>query len=258
MDFTVDIRAEVDSTNNVVRQALEAGQSAGYVCRAYRQSGGYGRQGRSWSSPAGGLYQSLLLRPHRPQAEWPTIALVAACAIREGLLSFACQQGGDAVSSIADSLTVKWPNDLLLGSGKLVGISCESHAGGMCLGMGVNLYRPAELLNINGAASPAYLCDFVNLPINDQERKVNACGDALLASLEHHMHKWENEGFTAFHRQYCEACGLLSEFVQLVLVPGGTLAEGIVRAIDVQGRLVIENPTHDIQAFSSGEVHLRH
>ncbi len=160
--------------------------------------------------------------------------------------------------SLAKTLSIKWPNDILANGGKLVGISCESHAGGVCLGMGVNLFRLAEPAPLQGSNVPAYLCDFAKLPEGEREQCVEACGDALLASLARHVERWEGAGFAAFRPEYCEACCLLGKSVQLVLVPGGSLAEGIVRAVDAQGRLVIENPTHDIQVFSSGEVHLRH
>lgn len=45
-----------------MKRALEAGEPEGLALRARRQTGGYGRQGRAWASPEGGLYLSLLLR----------------------------------------------------------------------------------------------------------------------------------------------------------------------------------------------------
>ena len=54
---------EVVSTNELVKNALREGKAEGLVVRARRQLSGYGRQGRFWDSPEGGLYMSLLLRP---------------------------------------------------------------------------------------------------------------------------------------------------------------------------------------------------
>ena len=61
--FNVANFGEVTSTNEQVKNALRAHANEGYVCRAHKQTGGYGRQGRYWTSPEGGLYQSALLRP---------------------------------------------------------------------------------------------------------------------------------------------------------------------------------------------------
>ena len=54
---------EVTSTNEVVKNALREGKAEGLIVRARRQLSGYGRQGREWDSPEGGLYMSILLRP---------------------------------------------------------------------------------------------------------------------------------------------------------------------------------------------------
>ena len=83
--------AEVSSTNDVVKRALEAGEPEGLAVRACRQTGGYGRQGRTWTSPEGGLYLSLLLRPRVPSAQLPTLSLVAGLAVRFVLRHEGCR-----------------------------------------------------------------------------------------------------------------------------------------------------------------------
>ena len=61
--FRLRVLDEVTSTNDEVKRAREAGEPEGLAVSARRQTGGYGRQGRTWASPEGGLYLSLLLRP---------------------------------------------------------------------------------------------------------------------------------------------------------------------------------------------------
>lgn len=82
MEFRVECLEAVGSTNEVVKEALEAGEPEGLAVRARRQTGGYGRQGRTWASPEGGLYMSLLLRPSVPSAQLPTLSLVVGLAVR--------------------------------------------------------------------------------------------------------------------------------------------------------------------------------
>ena len=69
--FRIALHEEVASTNDEVKRALEAGEPEGLVVRALLQVSGYGRQGRSWTSPEGGLYCSLLLRPQGRRANFP-------------------------------------------------------------------------------------------------------------------------------------------------------------------------------------------
>src|SRR3546814_18592231 len=95
----------------------------GFWLRAERQSGGRGRLARRWESPAGNLYCSTLvqLRPHEPPPG--TLALVTAVAVHEAV----------SLSIRAAEISIKWPNDLLVGSAKLssseerrVGQECDS------------------------------------------------------------------------------------------------------------------------------------
>ena len=79
--FRVESLEAVGSTNDEVKRALEAGEPEGLAVRARRQTGGYGRQGRAWASPEGGMYLSLLLRPDVPPAQLPTLSLVTGLAV---------------------------------------------------------------------------------------------------------------------------------------------------------------------------------
>ena len=80
---------EVTSTNEVVKEALREGKAEGLVVRARRQSGGYGRQGRGWDSPEGGLYMSLLLRPDVAGSGLATLSLVAGLSVQRALAAMA-------------------------------------------------------------------------------------------------------------------------------------------------------------------------
>ena len=53
--FRVRCLEETTSTNDEIKRALETGEPEGLIVRARRQTGGYGRQGRGWVSPEGGM-----------------------------------------------------------------------------------------------------------------------------------------------------------------------------------------------------------
>ena len=69
------------STNTDLKELAAAGAPAGTVCVAESQSGGRGRRGRSFASPAGGAYFSLLLRPDLALSEVSALTGAVAVAV---------------------------------------------------------------------------------------------------------------------------------------------------------------------------------
>lgn len=104
---------------------------------ALHQEGGKGRHGRAWETVEGNFLGSTLIqvRPDDPPA--PSLTLVAGLALIEAL----------QVEAPAASLSLKWPNDLMLGEGKLAGILLERSGDRVVAGFGVNL---AGAPSING------------------------------------------------------------------------------------------------------------
>ncbi|MBI3331175.1 MAG: hypothetical protein HYZ96_03580, partial [Candidatus Omnitrophica bacterium] len=64
---------QVGSTMEVAHQLAAEGAPEGTLVVAARQEQGRGRQGRTWASPEGGAYCSLILRPARPPSETPQL-----------------------------------------------------------------------------------------------------------------------------------------------------------------------------------------
>lgn len=108
--FRVVTLEETPSTNLEIKRALDAGEAEGLVVRARRQVAGYGRQGRAWASPEGGLYCSLLLRPSVDLAALPTLSLVVGIAVRRAVVSLIDVPAAQAIQ-------IKWPNDVVLAQG---------------------------------------------------------------------------------------------------------------------------------------------
>jgi BirA family biotin operon repressor/biotin-[acetyl-CoA-carboxylase] ligase len=119
-----------DSTNTRARELAEAGAPGGTVVTAAEQTAGRGRQGRSWTAPAGGaLLYSAILRPLSTRHSLlPLAVAVAACEAAERLESgLECR--------------IKWPNDVWLDGRKLAGILIEARPqdGWAVVGVGLNL-----------------------------------------------------------------------------------------------------------------------
>lgn len=234
----------VVSTNELVKHALEMGYDEGLVCRASEQVGGYGRQGRTWSSPRGGLYQSMLLRPAVPSAQLPTLSLVVAVAVRRALLGFG-ELGFDAIQ-------LKWPNDVVCPQGKLVGISSEVHAGGVCVGVGVNVWRPIDTQPIEGKNTPAYYSELIAADgEGDAQQLIEAVGDTVLEELRPLYDEWQREGFAPFVDEFNACSSLTGKHVDIVDRDGTVVKSGLVSGVNTEGSLLVGD-----DAISSGEAHI--
>ncbi|CAN5374813.1 biotin--[acetyl-CoA-carboxylase] ligase [soil metagenome] len=194
------------------------GASEGLWLRAERQTGGRGRQGRTWVSPPGNLYASTLvrLRPTDPQAA--SLALVAAVALDEAVRAHH-----------AGALPVlKWPNDLLIEGAKLSGILLERTGDAVVIGFGVNLAhhptdldRPATSLAAQGAAVD---------PGTFQE--------TLAESFARWLGIWRGRGLGAVRTRWLDRAHP-SGTPLTARLPDGSAVDGLFDGLDMTGALVL-------------------
>lgn len=237
-----------ESTNVVVKEALRAGAPEGFCATALEQSGGYGRQGRVWASPQGGLYTSFALRPNVSLQMLPTLSLVVSLAVADAL---------ESVRSACHAL-IKWPNDVLCTEGKLAGISLEALAGGVCVGVGVNVYRTAQECQVSGKYRLAYVGEGCVQPgvSADQRKVMTQLLEAMLAAVESRYRLWCEQGFAAFIDEYGQRFAYRNKRASLALIDGTETIEGIIRGVDECGRLLVETEEGAVVPMSSGEVHV--
>ena len=135
-----DIRffEETVSTNEEIKRIAESGGGEFTVAVARRQTGGKGRLGRTFYSPEGGLYFSLLLRPKFGAETTLKITTAAAVAMRRAIEKVSGRQA-----------KIKWVNDIYVDNKKVCGILTEGtfDAENMglkyaVLGVGVNVAAP--------------------------------------------------------------------------------------------------------------------
>jgi BirA family biotin operon repressor/biotin-[acetyl-CoA-carboxylase] ligase len=129
---------EVSSTSDVAAMLADDGAAEGTIVAANAQTAGRGRHGRSWASPPdAGLYVSVVLRPAGHVV--PLLTIAAGVAVAEAV---------QAATGLSPSL--KWPNDVYIGRGKVAGVLAEAstHGGGggirhVVLGVGINVMPAA-------------------------------------------------------------------------------------------------------------------
>lgn len=136
---------EVASTNSLGYEFAEKGEPMGCVIAADVQTAARGRKGRSWESPDGGLWFSLILRPAFSPQEAASLTTVTAVGLCRGLMYY---PGLGA--------EIKWPNDIFAEGKKLGGILSEMKVDQnklvyAVIGVGINISSGAlseELGNI--------------------------------------------------------------------------------------------------------------
>ena len=124
---------ELVSTQDELHRLAAEGAAEGTAVVAARQSGGRGARGRAWSSPEGGLWLSVLWRPHAGD-DAQLLSLRAGLAVADLL----------ARVSGLPVVQLKWPNDIIVGGRKAGGLLCEARWHGaelswVALGLGLNV-----------------------------------------------------------------------------------------------------------------------
>jgi BirA family transcriptional regulator, biotin operon repressor / biotin---[acetyl-CoA-carboxylase] ligase len=206
-----------DSTNERAKELAREGAPHGTLVTADEQSAGRGRQGRSWSAPAGsGVLMSLVVRD--PSEILPLAAAVAVCDAFEPL---PCR--------------IKWPNDVWIDGRKLAGILVEGRPqeGWAVLGIGLNVTSaPPDL--------PA-----THLREHDSDATPQRALAELLAALEGRLAASPTEILEDWRARDA----LLGKEVRW------DRGEGVAAGIDSSGALLVDTGEGRV-ALEAGEVHL--
>ncbi len=210
----------VTSTSDVCMALAIAGEPAGLAITADRQTAARGSRGRTWVTQPGNLALSVVLRPAGPASDAGQWALLAAVAVHVALAE--------------PGVSLKWPNDLLLGGAKLGGILIDSATtpqGGidwLVIGIGLNLAAAPE-----GAA------------ILPRDALVTAA--AVLGELDRWSRVRLLDGFAPIRRAWMDRGPALGQPMQV-----GTVA-GLYDGLDDRGALLLRTGGR-VHAFSTGDV----
>ena len=243
----LSFRVVTDSTNDDALAAARSGQAAGAVFVADEQRRGRGRRGSEWhSTPGASLTFSVLLRPNLAAERASGLSLVAGLAVRQVVASVL------ANVSPSNTVSVKWPNDVLLNGKKAAGILVESLVQGgtltaVVVGLGLNVGRVVLPSDVEKRATS--LAE-AGVTIGREELLVR-----LLAELASRVTE-----LTARDRGEMLPKTLLSEFERhdalrglRVSVAGKT---GLATGIDAQGNLLVVDEREGRCAIPAGHVEI--
>lgn len=227
---------ELGSTNDEAKRLARGGASEGTAVVAARQTGGRGRFGRVWESPAGGAYVSCILRPALTPAVLAPLSLVAAVGAARGLATLGLEAG------------IKWPNDLESDGRKLGGILLEMAAEAdrvewVVIGCGVNVAAPAH-------ARGACVRDVLPHAL------VAEVAAAVLDGVAAAYREFTSVGFEGIAAHYAAHATLTDRRVSVRDTTGRVVTEGRVAGIDSGGALLLERDGQTATVYA-GEVTLR-
>ncbi|RKQ89008.1 BirA family biotin operon repressor/biotin-[acetyl-CoA-carboxylase] ligase [Brockia lithotrophica] len=245
--------SEVPSTQDEAKRWAQEGAPHGALVLADAQTRGRGRHGRRWVTvPGRTLSFTLVLRYPLPLAEIPPLALTAAVALAETVVSF----GGVP--------TLKWPNDLVLDGRKAGGILLEvegeaERASWVLLGIGVNIGDisreiPPDLRPVVHSIAAHLAARGKEAPGREKFLAV------LLEHLEVRLDEYVHEGFVSARRAFLSYAHPFRGAIRVKTTHG--VVAGRMVGVGPRGELLLlpeDNPakganTHALLTLSAAEI----
>jgi BirA family biotin operon repressor/biotin-[acetyl-CoA-carboxylase] ligase len=233
----------IGSTNDEARRLAEAGAPEGTLVTAETQTAGRGRAGRSWQTPAGAaLALSLVLRPALKPAQAARLTMLAGLAV-----------AGAVEGLVTRPVTLKWPNDVLVGGAKAGGILVESGLTGdkldfvvVGIGLNVSFAPPPEAVQFPATA----LQEAGAAPV-DRARLVRA----VLEQIERLSPLLTRSGDDVLRERWAARLAWLGENVT-VSGPGVEWT-GVAEGVDADGALLVRLAGGELRQVLAGDVRVR-
>ncbi|WP_425383838.1 biotin--[acetyl-CoA-carboxylase] ligase [Wolbachia endosymbiont (group A) of Scoparia ambigualis] len=278
--FHIHHYKEVLSTNGKALDLINRGISNETVIIADKQTEGRGRTGKSWVSPEGNFYASLVINlfndylnesqlsvsfqcvtlESRNQEAWIPVSSTGMTSDGTGITVGLTSQVKDIsklteltfvtalvvrntlLSFMDDSnIQYKWPNDVLVDSKKISGILLEKRSNSNWLIVGIGI-------NVNHAPLPGTTC------ISNYGESVSNIDllEKLIINFNKLRKQWLFDGFYAIRKMWLTRAFKMNEQISVKLAD--KLYEGIFADIDESGKLVLQQKDGSLIYFDAGEL----
>ncbi|MFX0207534.1 MAG: biotin--[acetyl-CoA-carboxylase] ligase [Candidatus Hodarchaeota archaeon] len=236
--------SEVKSTNDIAMDLAEQGVEEGTVVVADTQTEGRGRAGRTWSSPVGGLWFTIILRPDIEPVYAHQITFAASIAVTTAIGNLRGLQA-----------QIKWPNDILIKEKKVGGILLEIATSGstveyLVVGIGLNLtvdphHFPPEVSNI-ATSIASNLRPGTKISRDEILR-------SILREFEVYYQLLKQKGFRHIIQKWKGMSNIVGREIRVDDPPNEPM-EGKVVDIDTTGALLIRTSKNAVLRVVSGTV----
>lgn len=251
---------EVDSTNNVAKQAAEDGEESGTLFVTEHQTAGRGRRGKTWVSPAGSeIFMTLLFRPKINPTVAPMLTIITAMAVAHALNDVVNDMSSNIAKDISKDVAskecfIKWPNDIVMGNHKICGILTEMSAepdwtNYVVIGIGINANTKQFDDEVKDIATSIYL----------QTGKKVKRSNVIVCFIKH---------FSQMYAKFIETCDLsafINDYNTLLINCGRQVQineknssyTALAQGIDKFGRLIVVKEDGQRAEIVAGEVSVR-
>lgn len=229
---------EVDSTNRVAR-SLARDCPNGAVFISERQTEGRGRLSRSWQSPTGGVWMSILFRPDLPLPDAHRINMAASVAVAR------------AVSKLYGlDPRIKWPNDILIGEQKLCGILMEISAevdriDYAVVGIGINA-------NVDVSGFPL---EWKSTSLSRELGRDVSRVELIQKILQEIDIIFGVIDFKDLYREWCDRSATLGKMVRVTSGGGDVVGQAVELSSD--GALIVASKGTSVRVLAGDCIHLR-
>lgn len=240
----IQVFEQTTSTNDVMDKLARDNVREGVVVFAESQTKGRGRLGRKWTSPTRkGLWFSVLLRPELRPQETTQLTIASATALRR------------AIQTVTGLQTeIKWPNDLLIGGKKVVGILTEMSAEvdrvrHIILGIGVDVNQDASEFPPELRKIATSLKIEAGAEISRAE-----LATAILQELDFDYARICGGKFSAVADEWEAGCATIGKNVSVQM--GDRKIRGCAEALDDDGALLVRTEHGHLERVIGGDVTL--
>lgn len=232
---------EVMSTNTVAKFLSENDVSNGTVIISEKQSGAKGRLGKSWESPLGGIWLSLVVKPNVDHSKIPMITLATGVAVVKTLERIGIENA-----------EIKWPNDVMINDKKVCGILTEAitkfnSIESVIIGVGIDANFDVNVLSKELQEGTTTLDIELGHRVNENE-----IIRFFLEEFERIGILFEEGGFERILKEWRKYSYSIGKIVE-VREPFSKSYDGYVLGISREGALVVEKIDGTLEKVISGE-----
>ncbi|MTK63931.1 MAG: biotin--[acetyl-CoA-carboxylase] ligase [Methanobacterium sp.] len=231
---------EVDSTNEVAKYLAEDGAEEGSVVVAEIQNKGKGRRGKTWISPPGGIWMSIILRPEIPPHRASQLTLVTGVVVAKTIKE-----------ELNIDVGIKWPNDILIGKKKVCGILTEVNAtmdkvNYLVVGIGIDM-------NVDVPMLPSDLQKGATSLKNELDTEINGAllVQKFLLNFENIYNDFKDDKFPEILNEWRAMSSTIGTSVEVRT--RGKRVQGYAVGINKEGILILEMEDGSLRKMISGE-----
>jgi len=241
---TIHCFRQVTSTNDIAKELAAKGAREGTVIVAETQTCGRGRLGREWTSPEGGIWLSIILRPEVSPKDASKLTLTTSVAVAR------------TINRLYDlKAQIKWPNDIQISGKKVCGILTEATTRGkttdfVVVGIGVNA-------NIDLTSLPEPLRVSTTSLKKEWEREVDREKflSALLMEIERYYNTFARGRFDSILKEWRSLCSHVGSRVKITSFD--ETFEGLAVDVDENGALLVKLKDGTKRRVVSGDVTIK-